>query len=225
VVTVAGADQRQRRTGPPDGGLVLAQAELDGGQPHEHAGLLGRERHAAGSGDGALEEAAGLGQPPRGLAGEETIDGAATWRLDDRPEPGTTASYWIDQATHLPRRIALDRPGRRDLRIDFAYGSGPRPIRAVAYLQGQRDVQVTLTPTYQASGRVVGLQVVAQPSGGSPVTTDVTFDWSPSTSAEFFRFTPPAGATEVPFQQLSQGVLLMAAGALGSLLPVLLGAI
>ncbi|HUF88735.1 MAG TPA: hypothetical protein VMR66_02005 [Gemmatimonadota bacterium] len=158
------------------------------------------------------------------LAGEETIDGAPTWRLDDRPEPGTTASYWIDRATHLPRRIALDRPGRRDLRIDFAYGGGPRPIRAVAYLQGQRDVQVTLTPTYQASGRVVRLQVVAQPSGGSPVTTDVTFDWSSSTSAEFFRFTPPAGATEVSFQQLSQGVLLMAAGALGSLLPVLLGA-
>jgi len=158
------------------------------------------------------------------LAGEETIDGAATWRLDDRIEPGTTATYWIDRATRLPRRIALDRPGRRDLRIDFAYGAGPRPVRAVAYLQGQRDVQVTLTPTYQASGRVVRLQVVAQPSGGSPVTTDVTLDWSPSISAEFFRFTPPAGATEVSFQQLSQGVLLMAAGALGSLLPVLMGA-
>ena len=65
---------------------------------------------------------------------------------------------------------------------------------------------------------------MAVPSGGSPVTVDVTLDWAPSTRADFFRFTPPAGATEVPFQQLSQGVLLMAAGALGSLLPVLLGA-
>jgi hypothetical protein len=43
-------------------------------------------------------------------------------------------------------------------------------------------------------------------------------------AAGFFRFTPPTGATEVPFGQLSQGALLMAAGALGGLLPVILGA-
>ncbi len=62
------------------------------------------------------------------------------------------------------------------------------------------------------------------PAGGSTVTTDVTFDWSPGMGASFFRFTPPEGSREVPFGQLSQGVLLMAVGALGALLPVVLGA-
>jgi hypothetical protein len=158
------------------------------------------------------------------LAGEETIAGAATWRLDDRIEPGTTASYWIDQRSHLPRRIVLDRPGRKDVRVDLAYGSGPRPTSATVTLQGQRDVEVRLTPTYEGSGRVSRVQVVTQPSGGARVTTDVTLDWSPAIAAGFFRFTPPTGATEVPFGQLSQGALLMAAGALGGLLPVILGA-
>jgi hypothetical protein len=158
------------------------------------------------------------------LAGEETIAGAATWRLDDRIEPGTTASYWIDQRSHLPRRIVLDRPGRKDVRVDLAYGSGPRPTSATVTLQGQRDVEVRLTPTYEGSGRVSRVHVVTQPSGGATVTTDVTLDWSPAIAAGFFRFTPPTGATEVPFGQLSQGALLMAAGALGGLLPVILGA-
>lgn len=158
------------------------------------------------------------------LGGEETIGGAATWRLDDRLEPGTIASYWIDQASHLPRRIVLDRPGRRDVRIELAYGSGPRPSGAIVYLQGQRDVEIRLTPTYERSGRVSRVQIVTRPAGSSPITTDITVDWSPSMGAEFFRFTPPAGASEVPFGQLSQGVLLMAAGALGGLLPVFLGA-
>ena len=158
------------------------------------------------------------------LGGEETIDGAVTWRLDDRPEPGTTASYWIDQSSHLPRRIVVDRPGRRDVRIELAYGGGPRPTRAVAYLQGQRDVQVTLTPAYDSAGRVARVQAVTVPAGGSSITTDLTFDWSPGMGATFFRFAPPVGSREVPFGQLSQGVLIMAAGALGALLPVLLGA-
>jgi hypothetical protein len=158
------------------------------------------------------------------LAGEETVAGAATWRLDDRIEPGTTASYWIDQLTDLPRRIVLDRPGRRDVQVELTYGSGPRPTSATVTLQGQRDVEVRLTPTYEGSGRVSRVQVVTQPAGGSPITTDVTLDWSPTVAAGFFRFAPPTGATEVPFGQLSQGVLLMAAGALGGLLPVILGA-
>lgn len=158
------------------------------------------------------------------LAGEETIDGHATWRLDDRPEPGTTASYWIDQATHLPRRIVLDRPGRRDVRIDLAYGAGPRPVRATAALQGQRDARLTLTPSYDRSGRVGRVQIVTESAGAAPVTTDVTLDWAPSIGAGFFRFSPPEGAREVSFGQLSQGVMLMAAGALGGLLPVVLGA-
>lgn len=158
------------------------------------------------------------------LGGEETIDGAATWRLDDRVEAGTTASYWIDQRSHLPRRIAVDRPGRRDVRIELSYGSGPRPVRVTAYQQGQRDVQVTLTPTYDSAGRVARVQAVAAPAGGSQITTDVTFDWSPGMGASYFRFEPPAGSREVPFGQLSQGVLIMAAGALGALVPLLLGA-
>ena len=158
------------------------------------------------------------------LAGEETIDGHATWRLDDRPEPGTTASYWIDQASHLPRRIVLDRPGRRDVRLELAYGSGPRPVGATAYLQGQRDAQITLTPSYDRSGRVSRVQVVTQSAGSAPVTTDVTLDWAPAVGAGFFRFSPPEGAREVSFGQLSQGVMLMAAGALGGLLPLVLGA-
>jgi hypothetical protein len=158
------------------------------------------------------------------LGGEETIDGAATWRLDDRPEPGTTASYWIDQRSHLPRRIAVDRPGRRDVRIEFSYGSGARPVRVTVNQQGQRDVQLTLTPPYDSAGRVASVQAVTVPAGGSPITTDVTFDWSPGMGASFFRFEPPAGSREVPFAQLSQGVLIMAAGAFGALLPLLLGA-
>jgi len=108
------------------------------------------------------------------LAGEETVDGRAAWRLDDRPEPGTTASYWIDQASHLPRRIVLDRPGRRDVRIELAYASGPRPVRATAVLQGQRDAQLTLTPSYDGSGRVSRIQVVTESAGSAPITTDVT---------------------------------------------------
>lgn len=158
------------------------------------------------------------------LAGEETVDGRATWRLDDRPEPGTTASYWIDQASHLPRRVVLDRPGRRDVRLELAYASGPRPVRVTAYLQGQRDVQLTMTPSYDRSGRVSRIQVVTQSAGSSPVTTDVTLDWAPSVGVGFFRFAPPEGARQVSFGQLSQGVMLMAAGALGGLLPVFLGA-
>jgi hypothetical protein len=66
--------------------------------------------------------------------------------------------------------------------------------------------------------------VVTESAGSAPVTTDVTLDWTPSVSAGFFRFSPPEGAREVSFGQLSQGVLLMAAGALGGLLPVVLGA-
>jgi hypothetical protein len=93
------------------------------------------------------------------------------------------------------------------------------------YLQGQRDVEVALTPTYERSGRVSRVQIVTRSAGSAPVTTDVTLDWSPSIGAGFFQFAPPAGASQVPFGQLSQGVLLMAAGALGGLLPVFLGAI
>ena len=197
----------------------------------QHATRAGGDlaRMAAGAGRldaevAAMQSRLAGGYAELTLGGEETIDGAATWRLEDRPEPGTTASYWIDQGSHLPRRIAVDRPGRRDVRIELSYGAGPRPVRAVAYLQGQRDVQVTLTPRYDSEGRVASVQAVTVPAGGSTVTTDLTFDWSPGMGATFFRFEPPAGSSEVSFGQLSQGVLIMVAGALGALLPVVLGA-
>lgn len=197
----------------------------------QYASRRGGDLATAATGVGRLDDevAAMRARLDRGydgltLVGEESIDGAPTWRLDDRPEPGTTASYWIDRESFLPRRVALDRPGGRDVRVDFDYGAGPRPVRLVGVLSGQRDVRVTVTPTYRSDGRVDRLGILTEPSGGSPVTTDVTFDWAPTTGPDFFRFTPPAGATEVPFAQLAQGALLMAAGALGSLLPVLMGA-
>jgi tetratricopeptide (TPR) repeat protein len=50
---------------------------------------------------------------------EETVGGARAHRIEDTPAPGTTATYWIDQSTHLPRRAELARPGRNDVRIEF----------------------------------------------------------------------------------------------------------
>ena len=191
-----------------------------GGELARHAGDAGGLDAEVAAMQARLEG----GYTALSLGGEETIDGAGTWRLNDQPEPGTTVSYWIDRRTHLPRRIVLDRPGRRDVRVELAYSSGARPSGATVYLQGQRDVEIRLTPTYERSGRVSRVQIITRPAGGTSITTDVTLDWSPVTGAGFFQFTPPAGASEVPFGQLSQGVLLMAAGALGGLLPVFLGA-
>ncbi|MFN2382694.1 MAG: hypothetical protein ABR559_00365 [Gemmatimonadota bacterium] len=164
------------------------------------------------------------GYEPLVLRGEESLGGATTWRLDDTPAPGVTASYWIDQTTSLPRRIALDRPGRRDVRLDFQYGSSPRPTRVDAYLQGQQDVQITISPRYDATGRATRLHLVSRVAGGGEFATDVTLDWAPRVAAGFFRFDPPAGAQAVSFTQLSQGVLFSAAGKLSALLPLFLGA-
>jgi hypothetical protein len=76
------------------------------------------------------------------------------------------------------------------VRIELGYGSGPRPVRATAYLQGQRDAQLTVTPSYDQSGRVSRVQVVTQSAGSAPVTIDVS-RLDALVGAGFFRFSPP----------------------------------
>ncbi|CAN5285368.1 hypothetical protein BH18GEM1_BH18GEM1_02490 [soil metagenome] len=155
--------------------------------------------------------------------GDETLDGAAVHRIDDSPAPGVTASYWIDAGSYLPRRIVLVRPGRQNLQVDFRYGGGPRPNRVDAYLRGQHDVRLAITPRYDESGRMAQLHAVSRVAGGGEFTTDVNLDWSPSVGVGYFSFTPPAGAQEVPFEQLASGVVFAAAGKLGALLPLFTG--
>lgn len=155
--------------------------------------------------------------------GEETLDGAVTHRIDDTPAFSTLASFWIDARTHLPRRIVLARPGRQDLRIDFRYGAGPRPSRVDAHLEGQRDMELVITPRYDGAGRVSHVHAVNQVAGAGEFTMDVNLDWSPRVSADHFRFTPPAGAQEVPYGQLMSGIIFAAAGTLGAFLPLFTG--
>lgn len=157
------------------------------------------------------------------LRGEEPVGGAPAWRLEESPEPGVTATYWIDQRTSLPLRIALDRPGRNDLRLEFGYGAGPRPTRVAAYVQGPRDVQVVGSPAYDGAGRVRHVHVGATVAGGGTYSADVTLDWAPRIAPGFFGFSPPPTSQAVSFSQLAQGVLFSAAGKLGGLLSAFLG--
>lgn len=164
----------------------------------------------------------GYGQLTYG--GRETLDGATVHRIEDALGDGATATYWIDDDTRLPRRVALDRPGRRDVTIDLSYGgSGTRPVRVVAYLQGQRDVRVVASPRYDGAGRVARLVTAVRVAGGGELSLDVNLDWSPRISPSFFGFAPPPGAQEVPFDQLLGGVLFAAAGKLGGLAQALGG--
>lgn len=163
------------------------------------------------------------GYPLLVYRGREEIDGRPVEVVSDTPEPGATATWWIDAATFLPRRFILTGPGRGDVRVDLAYGGGPRPVRADVVSRGDRELRLALTPSYDGTGRVSRLQAVATPAGGSSLTTDLSFDWSPETGAGFFAFQPPRGAVEVPFQQLATGVLLTAAGRLGAVLQILSG--
>lgn len=155
--------------------------------------------------------------------GREAVGGAESHVLAETIGPGSTATYWIDARTHLPRRVVLTRPGRRDVRVTLAYGAGPRPTRVDATLEGERDVQVAATPAYDGAGRARTVHVVAIVAGGGSYTADVTLDWAYSPAAGAFTLDPPAGAAEVPFGQLVQGVAFQAMGALGSLLPTLMG--
>lgn len=151
---------------------------------------------------------------------EETIAGALAHRIEDTPAPGTTATYWIDAVTHLPRRAQLARPGEGDVRIEFYYGSSPRPERVEIYLEGEHDVQTTTTLRYDGVGRISQAHAVSQVGGGDEFTSDVNVDWSPDVAAGFFSFAPPAGTQEVPFQQLVSGLLFAAAGKLAAILPL-----
>ena len=155
--------------------------------------------------------------------GREEIDGRPVEVVSDTPEPGATATYWIDATSFLPRRIVLSGAGRGEVRVDLAYGAGPRPVRADVVLRGDRELRLVLTPSYDGTGRVSRLQTVATPAGGGTVTIDFSFDWSPGTGAGFFTFQPPTGTVEVPFEQLATGVLLTAAGKLGPILQILSG--
>ncbi len=156
--------------------------------------------------------------------GQETVDGAATDRIRDTPEPGLTATYWIDRRTSLPRRVVLSRGAGRETRIELRYGSGPRPTRVEATLPGSAPTRVTLLPTYDSEGRVAHVAVDVRPPGGNALQADVNLRWSPRLTAEFFRFTPPDGTDEVPFGQLLQGVVFSAAGKLGGLVQLFAGA-
>lgn len=157
------------------------------------------------------------GYAPLVYHGEETLGGWRVHRLVDQPAPGATASYWIDAETYLPRRIALSRPGAADLRLDFAYGRGPRPIRIDTRVEGERPIQVASSPAYDGEGRVKHLHVTVRAAGAPPLEADVNLDWAPRLAEGFFRVVPPADSREVPFAQLAQGVLFQAAGALGAI--------
>jgi hypothetical protein len=179
-----------------------------------------------GSGDGLMAQVIETRQRlDRGYrllryVGEETINGVLTHRIQDTPAPGTTATYWIDAVTHLPRRAELSRPGRRDVRIEFHYGSGPRPVRIGIYLEGEHDVQTTATLRYDGVGRVSQAHAVSRVGGGDEFISDVNVDWSPGVAAGFFIFDPPVEAQEVPFQQLVSGLLFAAANKLAAILPL-----
>ena len=165
------------------------------------------------------------GYPLLVYRGREEIAGRSVEVVSDTPEPGVTATWWIDAASFLPRRFVLTGPGREEVEVDLTYAAGPRPIRADVVSRGDREIRLVLTPSYDGTGRVSRLQAVATPAGGGSLTTDLSFDWSPATGAGFFTFQPPAGAVEVPFQQLATGVLLTAAGKLGAILQILSGSV
>lgn len=179
-----------------------------------------------GSGDGLVAQVTATRQRlDRGYrllryVGEETINGALAHRIEDTPAPGTTATYWIDTVTHLPRRAELARPGRKDVRIEFHYGSSPRPTRVEIYVEGEHDVQTTATLRYDGMGRVSQAHAVSRVGGGDEFTSDINVDWSPTVAAGFFSFAPPAGTQEVPFQQLVSGLVFAAANKLAAILPL-----
>lgn len=155
--------------------------------------------------------------------GRGEIDGRPVEVVEDTPAPGTTATYWIDATSFLPRRMVLTGPGSEVVRLDLAYGSGPRPTAAEVSLEGRRSARISITPRYDGSGRVGRLQAVVRPGGGGALTADLTFDWAADPGAGFFEFRPPPATAEVPFGQLASGVLLASAGKLGALLQLLAG--
>lgn len=155
--------------------------------------------------------------------GDETIDGAAVHVLQDVSDPAAPATFWIDARTSLPRRATTSLATGRQVQLDFAYGSGPRPRSMTATFSGPRPVVLTLVPSYDRVGRVSRVSISGRMPDGTGVDADVNLLWSPRLSADHFRFAPPPGTQQVSFQQLSSGVLFASAAKLGPLLSILMG--
>jgi hypothetical protein len=187
---------------------ALAPGTSVGVSPAREVALM-RQRIEAGYGELAYR-------------GEETVDGAATHVIVDTPKPGTTATYWIDARTSLPRRMAISTPGSRDLRLDFAYGRSARPTTVTVTFSGS-GVRLVLTPRYDATGRVGRLSISGRMTDGTGIDADVNLLWGARFAANHFRFRAPAGAQRVPFDQLISGALFAAAGKLGPLASIFLG--
>ena len=78
----------------------------------------------------AIRSRLDAGYPLLAYRGREVIDGQPVEVVVDTPEPGATATYWIDATSFLPRRIVLSGAGRGEVRVDLVYGTGSRPVRA-----------------------------------------------------------------------------------------------
>jgi hypothetical protein len=171
----------------------------------------------------AIRQRLEAGYAPLVYRGDETLDGAAVQVVQDTPEPGVTTTYWIDARTSLPRRVTIARAGGRETRLDFAYGSGPRPSAVTATFPGARAVTFVLTPHYDSTGRVSRLAIAGRMADGTGIDADVNVLWSAQLGADYFRFAPPASAQQVGFEQLASGVLFGAAAKLGPLISIFLG--
>ncbi len=187
---------------------TLAPATSVGVSPAREVALM-RQRIEAGYGELVYR-------------GQETLDGAAVHVIVDTPKPGTTATYWIDARTSLPRRVAIATPGSRDLRLDFAYGRSARPTTVTATFSGS-GVRLTLVPRYDSTGRVDRLSISGRMTDGTGIDADVNLLWGARFAPNHFRFRAPSGAQRVPFDQLISGALFAAAGKLGPLASIFLG--
>ncbi len=172
---------------------------------------------------GLMRQRIEAGYAALGYRGQETIAGAPVHVLTDTPQPGTTATYWIDARTSLPRRVTIAAPGQRDLTLDFAYHGSPRPSVVIATFGGTGGVRLTLAPSYDGSGRVSRLSVSGRMTDGTGIDADVNLIWGARFGAGHFSFQPPAGARQVSFEQLLSGALFAAAGKLGPLASIFLG--
>ncbi|MDX1623974.1 MAG: hypothetical protein R3199_08330 [Gemmatimonadota bacterium] len=162
------------------------------------------------------------GYPGLVYRGEEAVHGVSAHRIDDTAAPGTTVSFWIDAGSDLPRRIAVDRHGGGDVRIDLRYGEGPVPIRIEATISKSPPIRVVATLHYDGAGRVRRIDGLLR-SGGSELEADVTVRWSTGADPGFFDLEIPAPARRVAFAQLARGIALQAAGSLGPIVRGLLG--
>ena len=163
------------------------------------------------------------GYTPLVYRGEEALDGAPVHVLEDTPAPGSTATYWIDARTNLPRRVVIARATGQPTQLDFGYGSSPQPSRVTVTFGGARPVRLTITPRYDQVGRASRLALSGRMADGTGIDADVNLLWAARLGDGYFRFAQPAGAQQVGFDQLASGVLFAAAGKLGPLASIFLG--